>query len=382
MSRNLHKRDGKMGRQARSAIYVVRTTCFLVVATGIGLAFSFWHLHETNIVVVYILAVLLAARFTNGYAYGLGAAFLATSAFNYFFTVPYFSFSVDDPAYLITFLIMTLTSLITSALTTKVKTTSKQAAEAEFLHREEKARIEKTIEQERYRGDLLRSISHDLRTPLTGIMGSSEMLMSLTEIQDQRYSLAQGIYQEADRLHSLVENILNLTKLQQGKMALHKELEAVEEVAEAAVAAMRKRAPNYKVIVNIPEDVLMVPMDSVLINQVLINLLDNAVKHSAPEQPLELKIVQEKLAGQVIFTVADFGTGIASKDLPYIFQQFYTTRGYSSDAKRGVGLGLAICASIVKAHGGKISAANRHKGHGAVFTFTLPLKEEVEDERK
>ena len=235
------------------------------------------------------------------------------------------------------------------------------------LHAQAKSREETT--QERYRGNLLRAISHDLRTPLSGIMGTSEMLMDMTTPDDPRYEMAKDIYMDADWLHALVENILNLTKVQDGRLTLDKAPEAVEEVIGAALMVMEKRMPGRSIDVNIPDSLLMVPMDARLITQVLVNLLDNAVKHTPEDK--EISVSAEELPGQVRFCVADRGVGIPPEDLPRIFQMFYTTPTLGADAKPGVGLGLSICQSILEAHGGSIRAENR-EGGGARFTFTLP----------
>ena len=145
---------------------------------------------------------------------------------------------------------------------------------------QDQARIREEATQERYRSNLLRAISHDIRTPLSGIMGTSEMLMDKLKEEDANYILAQDIYQDAEWLHNLVENILNLTKLRDGKLVLNKQPEAMEEVVGAALMVMEKRIPDRVFEVDIPEDVIMVPMDAKLISQVLVNLLDNASKHT------------------------------------------------------------------------------------------------------
>ena len=148
-------------------------------------------------------------------------------------------------------------------------------------------RSQQEIVQERYRANLLRAISHDLRTPLSGIMGTSEMILDMTAKEDPRYDMTKGILEDAQWLHSLVENILSLTKLQEGRMVLNKQYEAVEEIIGSAIEKMSKRAGDYEINAHIPPEVLMVPMDGKLILQVLINLLDNAVKHSKPEDEIQ-----------------------------------------------------------------------------------------------
>ena len=242
-----------------------------------------------------------------------------------------------------------------------------------FRTAKQKIRSEEEAAQERYRSNLLRAISHDLRTPLSAIMGSAEMIRGMSQENDPRYDLAQGIYQDADWLHSLVENILSLTRIQDGHLNLHLEKEAAEEIIASALDHIAKRAPQRTIQVSIPDEVLMIPMDGKLIQQVLINLLDNALKHTRPQEEITLTLRREQ--NEAVFTVQDEGEGIAEKDLEHIFQTFYTTRTRRADAQHGIGLGLPICESIVQAHHGTISARNRTDGHGAEFTFRLPLEE-------
>ena len=233
------------------------------------------------------------------------------------------------------------------------------------------AAVREQAAQERYRSNLLRAISHDLRTPLSGILGTSEMLMDMSEAQDPRYALAQDIHKDASWLYSLVENILNLTRLQDGRLSLKKQPEAVEEVIGAALMVMEKRLPDREITVSIPDTLLMVPMDARLISQVFTNLLDNAAKHSPADSEIHVSAQEEE--NMVRFAVSDRGTGIAPEALKKVFQMFYTTHGEASGDARGIGLGLSICQSIVEAHGGTISARNREDGTGAIFEFTLPL---------
>lgn len=236
---------------------------------------------------------------------------------------------------------------------------------------EEQAKSREEATQERYRSNLLRAISHDIRTPLSGIMGTSEMLMDKLSQENANYVLAQEIYLDAEWLHNLVENILNLTKLRDGKLVLDKQPEAIEEVIGAALMVMDKRVPGRVIEVEIPDEVIMVPMDAKLISQVLVNLLDNASKHTSPDKEILISVSKDN--EKVSVSVADRGTGISEEDFPHIFQMFYTTRSKGPDNRSGVGLGLAICQSIVEAHKGSIQAQNR-SGGGAVFTFTLPLE--------
>lgn len=338
---------------------------FLLMASAVGILFREVKFQESNIVIVYMLSVLMTSRFTKGYVFGLTASVIATFLFNWLFTKPYYSFAVYNPGYLITFVIMTITAIFTSALTTRVKEDAVRAQEKEA-----------EIEQERYRGNLLRAISHDLRTPLSGIMGTAEMLIGMTKEGDPRHEMAVGIHKDADWLHSLVENILSLTRLQDGQLNIKKEAEALEEVIGGAIAVISKRAPDYEIQVEMPEEFLLISMDARLMEQVFVNLLDNAVKHSEPSEPITISVEAPEQDPYVRIKVADRGEGISEADLPSIFQTFYTTSTGDADSKQGIGLGLAICDTIVKAHGGVIMAENRTDGKGAAFTFKLPRNKE------
>lgn len=338
-------------------------------ATILGKIFAELGFPETNIVVMYLLAVFLVARFTAGYQYGILSAITSLVCYNYFFTEPYHTLAVNDPSYLITFFIMLVTSFLTSALTTKEKLLMKEANERE----KERLRDRENMERERERANLLRAISHDLRTPLSGIMGTSEMLMDMTEKEDRRQELLLGIYQDADWLKSLVENILSLTRLQDGKILIHKEMEAIEEVIGCAVAHVERSFPERVIQVETPEDFRLVPMDAKLMEQVITNLLDNAVKHTKPEETITVSASYTENTLSV--SVRDEGEGIAEEDIPNLFQIFYTSKNRSADVKRGIGLGLTICETVINAHGGTIIGRNRTDGKGAEFLFTLPLTE-------
>ena len=240
---------------------------------------------------------------------------------------------------------------------------------------QEQAKSHEEAVQERYRGDLLRAISHDLRTPLSVIMGNSEILMGMTKEDDPRFDLAKDIYEDADWLHGLVENILSMTRFQNQQFTLKKEAEPVEEVVGAALVVIEKRTANHEIDVDIPDNLLMVPMDARLITQVLVNLLDNAVKHTDPGQEIKISVTVDTQENVAKFSVSDRGTGIPRDALKKIFDMFYTTSKHETAARKGIGIGLPICKSIIKAHGGRIWAENR-VGKGSRFIFTLPLEDE------
>lgn len=333
----------------------------LLAATLIGYGFEALHVQETNIVLIYVLAVLMIAWYTNSFLWGSVAAFLGTAAFNFFFTQPTFTLSVYDSDYFLTFLCMTAVAVFSAALTLQAK---KYAAQVYMERRQ--------TEQEQYRANLLRSISHDLRTPLMGIMGTSEQIMDMSVENDPRRALAKDIYQDADWLHSLVENILGLTRLQDGRVNIRQSAQALEEIIGSAVSQIEKNHPGYEIDVRLPETYIEIMADARLLSQVFVNLLDNAVKHTPQDGEIEI-LVNEKDDKKVEILVEDRGEGIAPADLPHVFELFYTTVEKGADVRPGIGLGLAVSKLVVEAHNGTIEAQNRKDGSGAVFRITLPV---------
>jgi len=233
----------------------------------------------------------------------------------------------------------------------------------------EKETAKAETERERLRSNLLRAISHDLRTPLTGIMGSAEMLLQKLK-DEENIKLLQDIFEESSWLIRLVENILSLTRIQEGRLAVNIQPEAAEEIIAEAISRASKYAPNHKISISVPEDVLFIPMDGKLIIQVLINLIDNAIKHTMPSDEIKVSIQLE--GKKAWFEVSDNGTGINEKDLPKVFDMFFTARNSHIDAKHGIGLGLAICKAIVNFHGGEIFAEN-NQVKGSTFRFFLNM---------
>ena len=234
---------------------------------------------------------------------------------------------------------------------------------ANLAEESEKAQVE--IETERTRNALLSSISHDLKTPLAAITGTAGNLIE--ETQGETRDLAQTIAEEADRLNRLIGNLLNMTRLEAGAVHVHKEWSVLEEIVGAVLTRLDNRLQNHPVTTDIPADLPLVPLDNILIDQVLVNLLENAIKYTPPASPIE--IAARIADSQVLVQVADRGPGIALGDEERVFDKFYRARPDGG----GVGLGLTICRGIVQAHGGKIWAQNREDG-GAVFQFTLPLE--------
>ena len=228
-------------------------------------------------------------------------------------------------------------------------------------------------EKEKMRGNLLRAISHDLRTPLSGIWGASSALLENEDGIDvpTRKKLLTNIRDDSQWLIRMVENLLSVTRIREGTMRVLKTPEAAEEVVAEAVSRIRKRYPSRLITVKVPHELLFLPMDDTLIAQVLMNLIENAIKHSADDSTVEVILRKEEQEG--LFEVIDHGTGIPKEDLPHIFEGYLMGDQKDADSLRGMGIGLSICQTIIKAHGGKMEAENLLQG-GAVFRFTLPLE--------
>ncbi len=228
-------------------------------------------------------------------------------------------------------------------------------------------------EGEKLRNSLLRSLSHDLRTPLTGIQGSIDLLKMKLAEGDTRENreLLESVSEELAWLARMMDNILSLTRFESERVVLRKESESVEDVVGSAVRALSRRLASHPLEIRLPDSILMVPMESTLIEQVLVNLLDNAAKYSDPQTPIEIEVKVE--GGMAVFNVADRGSGIALEDLTRVFEKFERGKPEEIRGIRGTGLGLSICKAIIEAHGGTIEAIPR-EGGGTVVRFTLPME--------
>jgi len=235
-----------------------------------------------------------------------------------------------------------------------------------------KAQVE--AEKEKTRGTLLRAISHDLRTPLTSILGGGSTILENENLApDVLRNLAGDICENTKWLIRMVENVLIITRISGENMKVAKTPEAAEEVAAQSVSIVRKRFPNYHIHVHTPDELMVVPMDAILISQVIINLLENAIKNS-PEDSLILFSLENR-GGYARFEISDNGQGIPEHLLDNLFEAHPPEREQAVDASRGMGIGLSICKTIVKAHDGFIEGHNKDNG-GAVFVFDLPIGED------
>jgi len=327
-----------------------------VAATLIGLGMR-PHFELVNIAMVYLLAVVaVALRFTR--APTILTSVLSVAAFDYFFVPPSGTFSVEDPQYVVTFAIMLGVGLIVSQLTSSVRA----RAQAQ-------ARLVLEAETERIRNALLSSISHDLRTPLAVICGASSSLAARETLEpEERRALAQSIFDHASDMSELLAKVLEMTRLQSGGIVLQRDWASLSEILGAVLQRLRERLATHMVMIELPDDLPLVRVDSVLIEQVLANLLENAAKHTPPRT---LVRVRARAAGDAMtVSVEDFGPGLPDGDLEQLFGKFERGGG---GGRGGMGLGLAICRAVVRLHGGTIWA-ERLAGTGTAFNFTLSLE--------
>ncbi len=338
-------------------------TCVFLI---LGTLLTFFLNHITDSIIdvssIYILSVVVIARLTSRYIYGFIASMISIICINFFFTYPYMHIDFTLAGYPIAFISMLVISFFMSAATTNLK------EQALIIAVREKQLA--AAEKEKMRANLLRAISHDLRTPLTSIIGSANTYLEHSRLlsDKEQMTLVKNIKEDADWLLNMVENILTVTRIHTSDAKVTKSMEPIEEVVSEAVQRLQKRIPSAKVNVRVPEDFLMIPMDAILIEQVIINLIENAVMHSQSTQPTDLYVTCEE--NSVSFHVRDYGVGIPSYKLPDIFNGSGTDISTSPDGKRGMGIGLSICKSIIDAHNGIIMACNMDVG--AEFCFTLP----------
>ncbi|MBQ4650327.1 MAG: DUF4118 domain-containing protein [Firmicutes bacterium] len=323
-----------------------------------------------NIAMLYTLGIFIIASYTEGYFYGIIFSFMAMLSVNLFFTYPFGFFNFTLEGYQLTFIGMIVIGTITSVMSTNMKEQSRVLVEQEReLARKEKELME--TEKEKMRANLLRAVSHDLRTPLTGIIGSSDSYLEMEDklSAEEKRELIEYVNKDANWLLNMVENLLTVTRIDNQSAKVTKELEVVDEVAAAAVIQFKKRFPKTEIHVKVADQDAMVMMDAILIQQVILNILQNAQIHACSEKPLELYI--EETPEEVLFRIRDYGVGIDENRLETIFDGGgFRDEKVNADGYKGMGIGLSICKTIVLAHDGKITAKNHPEG--AEFIFSLP----------
>lgn len=353
-----------MNDKIKAALKNTSVTVFTLLATfGISVFIQEVLTVQEPIIAVFVFGVFLISLTTEGYACGIAAAFVGVFAVNFAFTFPYFSFNFTIPENLVSAILMIVISLMTSALTTQLKKWRQIKAEGE---------------REMLKAGLLRAVSHDIRTPLTTIYGSSSAILDSYDglSEEQKRKMLLGIKEDSEWLIRTVENLLSVTRIDSSGVELIKTPTVLEELIDSVLLKFKKRYPSQRVEIDLPEEVVLIPMDALLIEQVMLNILENAVQHAEGMTRLLIKILL--IEDVAVFEISDDGCGIEKDRLEKIFTGYYDGAEPSSDMKkRNAGIGLSVCAAIVKAHGGSIKAENA-KGGGAIFRFSLKTEVSAE----
>jgi K+-sensing histidine kinase KdpD len=329
----------------------------VAVSTGVsGLLSAYLPLSDLDMITL-LGVVAVSTQLALGPS--LFTAALTALSFDFFFIPPIFTFRPGDLSGVVTLTVMTVVAAVISGLGERSR--RQQAAG--------RAR-EVQIETERLRSSLLSAVSHDLRTPLAAIFGAgTELLRDGARLDEPtRRELVTAIVEESERLNQFVTNLLDVARLDHGAITVKKRPEALEEVVDAALGRVRGRLGERRVRTRVPPEVPMIPMDAVLLEQVFVNLLENAIRYTPALSPLEIEA--RPVAGAVVVEVRDEGPGVNEAERERLFERFF--RGSHERADGGAGLGLTICRAIVEAHGGSIGIYNREV-RGALVRLELPL---------
>jgi two-component system sensor histidine kinase KdpD len=334
-------------------------------AFGLNVLMQRWFDTQSLIPMIFVLGVFLISWRTQGYFWGIAASLVSVLAVNYAFTFPYYAFDLISPECVASAIVMLVVSILTGMLTTQIKHQEKLKAEAE---------------RERMRGNLLRAVSHDLRTPLTSIYGACSTVLenyhSLKE--EQHLELLQDMQTDSEWLIRMVENLLSVTRIDGERVQWQKIPTVLEELIDTVLMKAAKRWPNRKIRVEIPDEFVSIPMDAMLIEQVLINIVENAVVHAKGMENLSICVTCRE--GMAHFAIRDDGCGIAPERLEHLFTGYPDRKETPADGSRNnMGIGLSVCAAIIKAHGSEIKAQNLHP-KGAQFSFSLEMEESDEQQ--
>jgi two-component system sensor histidine kinase KdpD len=339
-----------------------------LIVAGVAVLVRLLHifLPGTNLSIVFLIAVLVSAlRWGVGEA--IYAAVLSILAYDFLFVNPVHTFIVASSQDVLALLAFLVVAVLIGNLMLRIRQQAQDMAEARVL-----------AETERLRTALLSSVSHDLRTPLASIIGSATSLLSYGAEYDQatETELLQTIREEAERLDRYVGNLLSMTRLESGALELRRDWADAGDLVASALAELTPRLGEHTVVVEADPDVPLVMVDFVLMEQVLVNLLDNAAKYASPATTIRVSIgsvedPRQGAEGMVQIAVADEGGGVPPEDLDRVFDKFYRVGRGDSQAE-STGLGLSICRGIVEAHGGRVYARLKDDGSGTVFTVELP----------
>lgn len=305
-----------------------------------------------------LAVVVVAYRASLGPA--LAAVLLGVLAYDFCFVRPYYTLDVNHTEFFISFVAFAIVGITISGLTTRVRDNERAAHEARLI-----------AETEKVRNALLSSVSHDLRTPLGAIMGAASTLREQQLDDDDRVEMLETIREDASYLQRLLDNLLQMTRVEGGAVALRQDWQLPEEIIGAALRRLASAIDTRELAVHVDPAVGLVRFDGMLVELALVNLLDNAVKYSDPDTGIEVSV--EQRGSEIVWQVRDRGCGVPAGERLRVFEKFYRVPGRP---KRGSGLGLAIARAIVESHGGRIWVEGPSDGtEGAVFGFALPRVE-------
>ena len=348
-----------MGKQKHTLADGVFTLCILLGVFGLNLLLQTHFQTQTMTPMIFVLGVFLVSWRTQGYFWGIAASLLSVLAVNWAFTYPYWAFDLISPECISSAVVMLIVSTMTGTLTTRLKHQEKLKADAE---------------KERMRGNLLRAVSHDLRTPLTSIYGACcAMIENYDHLPREKHlKLLTDVRSDSQWLNRMVENLLSVTRVDADKVRLSKHSTVLEELIDALLVKFHKHYPEQNIHVQIPEEFVSIPMDPMLIEQVLMNLLENAVFHASGMENLWLRVTTKN--NMATFCVEDDGCGIPPERMDQLFTGLLDSEAPTDTSRSSMGIGLSVCRTIIKAHGSDITAKNRPEG-GAAFCFTLEMEE-------
>ena len=347
---------------------VLKDLFFMVFVLGLTYFLSYYvqFVFDTDTLVptLFVLGVFFVSLKTEGYVWGVVASLVGVMLVNFTFTAPYFEIDFITPVNMFAALVMLVIAIMTSTLTTQIKQQEKIKAESE---------------KERMRGNLLRAVSHDLRTPLTSIYGATSVIIDNYDSlnKEKQINLLGEIHEDAQWLIRMVENLLSVTRIDDSITKIAKEPVVLDELLDSVIVKFNKHYPKQKVKVDVPDDFISIPMDAILIQQVLMNLMENAIVHAKGMTQLELAVRIEN--DTAIFEIKDDGCGISEDKIHHLFTGYLEreTNVPTDGSRNNMGIGLSVCSTIIKAHGGVIYAENRAEG-GALFGFTLEMEENNE----
>ena len=320
------------------------TIGFLSIATVIGMLLIYIGFTESNVIMVYLLCVLLLSIFTNGYIWSVVGSLVSVVLMNFFLTEPRFTFHTYDTGYPLTCVIMLAASMLTGTLESKLKKHVRMSEQAAYR--------EKTLQ---LRANLLRTISHDLRTPLTSISGNANNLM---------YNY--------DKLDNDTREQIFTDRFEDGTVTLNMYDQLIDEVIAEALKHINRKSCEHKIHVDCGKELLLVRMDARLIIQVIINIVDNAIKYT--QEGSDIYIKARKEGRYVIISIEDNGAGIPDDMKENVFDTFFTCNNEIADNRRSLGLGLSLCKTIINAHGSELELRD-NTPYGCIFEFKLQLSE-------